>query len=174
MKILAIDPGHKGAFVLHDGKSLFKWWPMPLESDSKSKWVSYPKVHRLLQRIQAEFHDVHVYLERAKPMAMGSKGAFSYGRDFAALEIAIFSWSIPCTYIEPSTWTRVIHEGIRNDLQTKAKSLVAVKRLLPKLVPKLPTNIKGTYLDGPIDALLIAHYAINRHKKVYTESQDFY
>jgi hypothetical protein len=163
MKILAIDPGHQGAFVLYDGKKLFKWWAMPLDKDGKNKSVSYIKVVDLLNPIIKKYPDLHFYLERAVPMAMGSRHAFNYGRDFCKLEIAIEYSGLPVTYVEPAKWTKIMHEGISKDLKSKAKSLIAVKRLLPKLVGELPVNTKGALLDGPVDALLIATYALRTH-----------
>ncbi len=50
----------------------------------------------------------------------------------------------------------------RKDLLPKAKSLIAVKRLFPKLVKQLPRDRKGNLLDGPVDALLIAGYGLRR------------
>lgn len=175
MKILAIDPGHKGAFVLYN-KSIFKWWAMPIQTDGKNVSVEFSGIVKLLNLIKRAYPDTHIYLERAKPLAMGSKHAFNYGRDFAALEIAIVLSKIPVTYVEPSTWAKKMHEGVSKDLKTKAKSLVAVKRLLPSLVGKLPVAPKTKVpLDGPVDALLIAAYglSVNTANKV-EPSLDFY
>lgn len=159
---LGIDPGFSGAFVLTDGAGFLKIWPMPLVViPGGDRTISFDGVHELLSQVFEEYRP-HAFLERAKPIAMGSKGAFNYGRGFAALEIAIELIGMPVTYVEPSTWTKYMHEGLSTDLRPKAKSIMAVKRLYPKLAKVLPTNTKGALQDGPIDALLIAGYAIRK------------
>lgn len=159
---LGIDPGFAGAFVLTDGEGFLKAWPMPLVViPGGDRTISFDGVHELLTEI-FEQHLVHVFLERAIPMAMGSKGAFNYGRGFAAIEIAIELIGMPVTYVEPAKWAKYMHEGLSTDLRPKAKSMMAVKRLYPKLVKVLPTNTKGALQDGPVDALLIAGYGIRR------------
>ncbi len=158
---LGIDPGVSGAFVLTDGDGFAKVWPMPLVVNGADRSIDFDGVHELLWNLLEEYR-FHIFLERAIPMAMGSKGAFSYGRGFAAIEIAIQLHNIPVTYVEPAKWAKYMHEGLSTDLRPKAKSMMAAKRLYPKIVKILPTNTKGTLQDGPIDALLIAGYGIRR------------
>ena len=154
LKILAIDPGQKGAFVLLDGKK-FLSWVMPLGEDKR---VDFEKV---LEIFSEAGDDVHVFLERAYGGQMGATAAFNYGRDFAALELAIKLCELPVTYIEATKWTKKIHEGISSDLKPKAKSIIAVKRLLPHLVKEIPVTPKSKAMhEGILDALLIAHYGV--------------
>jgi hypothetical protein len=161
--ILGIDPGLKGALVLFDGSTL-KHWPMPVLTNGKEKEVSFDGIHELLWDVYGEHWDMHIYLERAVAFAMGAKGAFNYGRGYAALEIAIGLLQIPVTYIEPSKWTKVIHAGISADLKPKAKSLIALKRLYPQMVDRLPRTKNGALHDGPVDAFLIAAYGLKSNK----------
>ncbi len=159
--VLGIDPGINGAFVLTDGGTL-KTWPMPIIENGKNKDIDFDRIHTLLFDLQNDHPELHIFVERAVPMAMGSKGAFSYGRGFAAIEIAIQLLEFTVTYVEPAKWTKEMHEGISADLKPKARSLIAVKRLYPKLVQHLPTKPKGGLHDGPIDALLIAAYGLRK------------
>ncbi len=175
--VLGIDPGLAGAFVVFDGSD-FASYAMPIVEIGKEKSIDFDGVHELLWNLQ-EKHGagLHVFIERAVPFAMGSKGAFNYGRGFAALEIAIFLLKFPVTYVEPNKWTKEMHEGISADLKPKSKSLVAVKRLYPNLVPQLPKGRKGALLDGPIDALLIAGYGLRKGKPAPKEDaleEDFF
>ncbi len=172
--ILGIDPGLSGAFVLTDGKSLL-WWPMPVDSNGKDRLVDFKGVLETLKRITLN-HDFHVALERALPMAMGSKHAFNYGRGFAALEIAIGLLGLPVTYVEPQKWAKEMHAGISADLKPKAKSLIAAKRLYPKLVAVLPTGRQGKVNEGPLDALLIAAYGLRKGfvSNVAETQEDFF
>ncbi len=149
-KVIAIDPGQKGAIVYYDGSD-FKWWPMPLKD---KKDVDFMAVRKIIKM----FPDVHVFLERAYGGQMGSVGAFNYGRSFAALEIAIMTCRNPVTYVEPAKWCKKMHEGINSDLKPKVKSIKAIERLLPKLTKKVPKNRNGKMHEGVVDSLLIAHY----------------
>jgi len=170
MQVLAIDPGLKGGFVIFDGKK-FKWWAMPVVDDGKDKLVEFDRVHEILSvEVNA---GTHVFLERAVSFGMGTKGAFNYGRGFASVEIAIELVGLPVTYVEPGKWTKEMCAGISNDMKPKAKALVAVKRLYPKLVESLPRDKKGKILDGAVDALLIAAYGLRHLKPVPDEDFDF-
>ncbi len=156
--VLGIDPGLDGAFALFNGRTL-KTWDMPILKNGKSRDIDFGGVRRLLETIRKTFGDYHIYLERAVAFGMGTTSAFNYGRGFRALEIAIeLHQDAGLTLVEPTKWTRSMHEGISKDMKAKAKSLVAVKRLYPKLVPVLPTNKNGAIYDGHIDAFLIAGY----------------
>lgn len=158
---LGVDPGVNGAFVLTDGKRLTTW-PMPTETDGKNKTVSYKGLVKLVAAIVQLRRKPHVFLERAIPMAQGAKSAFSYGRGFEALSIALEVAGFSTTLVDPHKWTKEMHEGISADLRPKAKSLIAVKRLYPQLVGLLPKRPKGGLEDGPVDALLLAGYGLRR------------
>jgi hypothetical protein len=143
--------------------------PLTLKKDA----VSYGALKKIFKDYVP---DVPVFLERAIPMAMGSKGAFSYGRGYEKILCALIEAGYSehrIGIIEPATWARRIHEGISKDLKPKAKSLIAVRRLFPESILKqLPRNRKGELLDGPVDALLIAAYGfLQIHEgKVYSQS----
>lgn len=160
--VLGIDPGLSGAFVVFDGKE-FASYAMPIKTNGKDKLIHFDGVHELLCAVQEKYSNLHIYLERAVPMAMGAKHAFNYGQGFAAILIAIELLQIKMTLVEPQKWSKEMHEGISTDLKPKAKSLIAAERLFPKLFASLPKNTKGRTLDGPIDALLIAAYGLRKN-----------
>lgn len=161
VKVLGIDPGLQGAFVLTDGQAL-EIFPMPIVTSGKDKIILFAGVFDLLSRIQKKHGQVHVYLERAIPFALGAKSAFSYGRGFETLVVAVELLKFPMTYVEPAKWTKEMHEGISADLRPKVKSGIAVKRLYPQLVASMPRKKNGTLDEGPMDALLIAGYGLRR------------
>lgn len=163
-KVLGIDPGISGAFVITDGERYLRSYPMPISIMGKEKRILYNAVFDLLgEVIRREGQTcLHVFLERAMPIAMGSKAAFNYGRGFETVVIAIEQHRQALTLIEPAKWTKEMHEGISADLKPKAKSLIAVQRLFPQLVGSLPQKMKGGLHDGPIDALLIAAYGLRK------------
>jgi hypothetical protein len=162
LKVVGVDPGINGAIVVTDGEWVFESYSMPITVSGKEKLLNFAGVQELLLRIKRAHGPLHVFLERAVPMAMGSKGAFTYGRGFEALIIALGLERFPVTHVEPGRWTKEMHEGISADLKAKAKSLIAVKRLYPSLVRMLPKRPKGGLHDGPIDALLIAGYGLRK------------
>lgn len=147
MKILGIDPGATGGMVLMNG-DVIECHPMPTEN----KEISFRAVKRALEALRPE----HIFLERAVSFGMGTKGAFNYGRGFAFVEAAIQLLELRVTYVEPGKWSKVIHAGIDSNLKPKAKSLMAVKRLFPKVV--IPASKTGKLHEGFVDALLIAEY----------------
>lgn len=150
--VVAIDPGKSGAIVLVNGNKL-KTFTMPLGPD---KSLDFEELVRILLSLP----DCKVYVEKAKALAMGSKHAFNYGMDFKAILIALEILERPYQLIEPSQWSKQMHQGINSDLKPKAKSLIAIKRLFPKLVSQIPTTPRAKKLhDGVVDAVLIAGYA---------------
>lgn len=180
--VLGVDPGINGAFVVTDGSTYLQSFPMPIEMVGTDKSIHFDGVMTLLKEITEIAEVVHVFLERAVPFKMGTKGAFSYGRGFEVLNVSLRLTQLPVTLVEPAKWTKEMCEGINADLRPKARSLIAVKRLYPTLVRALPTRPKGGLLDGPVDALLIAGYGLRRlrgyvvppPKKAVEDVGDFY
>jgi hypothetical protein len=152
-KIIGIDPGNTGAIVYLFGKNEMAFHPMPYDKDKKE--ISYDAIVEILE----EFSNAdHIMLERAMPMAMGAKHAFTYGRFFNMLEMACKFSDIPTTYVEPSKWHKELLQGIDSNLKPKARSLIALDRLLPKLKKQIPANKNGKLHEGVVDALLLAEY----------------
>jgi hypothetical protein len=154
--VIGIDPGLTGAIVVTDGKKL-RYYLLPVEQEGKDKRISFVGVTGILKELQP---GLPIFLERAVSFGMGTKAAFNYGRGFEALCLAIQVTGFPLTMVEPAKWTKVMHQGISDDIKPKAKSVVAVKRLFPKLWQSLPQKPRGGPLDGPMDALLIAGYGL--------------
>lgn len=175
-KVVGIDPGINGAFVVFDGTS-FASFPMPVIVSGKDKNVDFEGLHALLKNIQEVYTPVHVFLEKAVSFGMGTKAAFSYGRGFEAIVVALSLLRFSVTMVEPGKWTKEMHEGISSDLKPKVKSGIAVQRLYPQLVGQLPKKMKGGLHDGPMDALLIAGYGLRKlgaKPPVSEDMPDFY
>lgn len=171
--VLGIDPGLKGAFVLFDGAEFLEIFLMPVVKTDKENRVNFCRILEWLEAVKKDLGVVPVFLERAKPLAMGSKFAFNYGRDFEKIVLAIHLAGLKkrLRQIEPSVWTKVMHEGLDPDLKPKAKSLKALHKLYPQLVAWMPQKPRGGIQDGPIDAFLIAAYALGLQDEVIA---DFY
>jgi hypothetical protein len=172
MTIIGIDPGQTGyiCFYKIEGVEVL-FAPMPLKNDG-TKEINFDVFMELLTPYRSR-RACHVYLERAMPLAMGAKHAFNYGRGFAALELALHISGLPTTYVEPQKWSKVMHEGISKDLKPKAKSQIAVERLFPHLLGAMPKSAKGNYLDGAIDALLIAGWGLRQTVVQTMNTEDF-
>lgn len=168
-KVIGIDPGFTGAVVHTNGEEFLQTWAMPIFGDGREKRIHFSKFTDIFD---AHWQGEHVYLERPVSFGMSTNSAYSYGRGFEAIVITLELLEIPFTLIEPSKWTKEMHEGISADLKPKSKSLIAAQRLFPQLVKMLPTKPKGGIHDGYIDALLIAGYGLRRSKK--DVSNDFY
>lgn len=151
MKILGIDPGQKGAFCWLEEVHCGRFDKMPLKED---KEIDFSAVYSMILKEKP----THIFLERAMPMAMGSKHAFNYGRGFAAIEIAIQMSCIPCTYVEPTKWMKLMLDGVDSRLKPKERSIIAAKRLLPNSLNNITQNKNNKFHDGMVDALLIAAY----------------
>lgn len=172
LKVMGIDPGLTGAFCVFDGFNFLRIYDMPVETDGKRKAVHFLKVCEILNSVEKECGKIKVYLERAKPLAMGSGYAFNYGRDFQTLVIALTGWQTHL--VEPSTWAKEMHQGVDKNLKPKAKSQIVVRKLFSSfIVNQIPKRPKaGDFKEGPMDALLIADYGLRLNN--WGDVLDFY
>lgn len=148
MKIMGIDPGYTGALVLLDGNHVTSF-VMPVIRTGNDKEVDIERVLKILREQKPD----HVFIEKPVSFGMGTKGAFNYGKAFSVLEMSLKFSQTPYTMVEPSKWTKEMHEGINSDLKPKVKSKQALKRLFPFLVPD---GVKTH--DGIMDATLLAEF----------------
>lgn len=184
-QIVGIDPGLEGAILISNCVDEIRIFSMPVKKKIKIKKGSRGKRNsrqkktvsrrvdffELLKLVGSFPVNSKVYLERAMPLAMGSKHAFNYGRDFEKVVIALQLAELDVTQVEPRVWTAEMHRGLNCDLKPKARSLLAVEALPHPLVSKLPRNRKGALLEGPVDALLIAWYG---HLCQKSQNKDFF
>jgi hypothetical protein len=159
LRILAIDPGHNGAFVWWDGERV-RYEATPLrDPTAKVKEVDFEKICVFLKD-----RPDHIYLERANSFGMGMKAAFNYGRGFGAIEIAIRLAQIPVTLVEPGKWVKEMTEGVDANLKPKVRAWLAFQRLFPQLIGQVPRtkvtkrNKEGVPHDGVVDAQLMAEF----------------
>jgi hypothetical protein len=166
LSVLGIDPGIYGAFVLTDGEAFVRTWEMPVISNGKEKRISFEGVSKILKEAsdQVRPKSLPVFLERAVPFAMGAKSAFNYGRGFEVIELAIKIQELSLTLIEPTKWTKEMHQGIKDDLKPKAKSRIAVERLFPKILKQVSGKSSQKYFEGIVDAILISGYGLRKFK----------
>ncbi len=165
MKVLGIDPGLNGAFVVTDGKEFIKAFDMPVVAENGQKLIPYKPVFDLIWGLcyaHARGLPLHVFLEKPVSFGMGTKSAFNYGRGFEVVLIALTQNKMPFTLIEPSRWAKEMHGGTSKNMKPKVRSLKAAQKLYPQLVRALPKRARGGHHDGYIDALLIAGYGLRQ------------
>lgn len=148
---IGIDPGFKGALAcISDSGKLLRFIKMPLRKDKKTC------EHNEIYKFIAKCKNPIIILEQSVPFKMGTKGAFNYGRGFAAIEIAVERSGHPINYVYPQSWTRVLHRDQHEIEDSKERSLAVAKILFD--ISKVPVTRTGKVHDGIIDAILIAEY----------------
>lgn len=161
MNFVGIDPGQNGAIVAlsHEGK-IKQVIKMPL---NKEEIPCYEQLKKIFINLTKD-NDCMIFLERAVSFGMGSKGAFTYGRGFAAIECALKDLMLPYTMAEPGKWTKEMFQGIDSKLKPKVQALIAVDRLFADQKHHIPVSPKAQKPhDGVVDALLIAEYGRRKY-----------
>ena len=139
--IIGIDPGANGgiAWITSDGKACVEKMPDTLQDlwdlllDIKcSTWDAYIPVMAYIEQVSSS-------------PQMGVVSAFSFGRGYGNLEMALTAAGIPFERVRPQVWQKAL------GCMTKGDKNVS-KRRAQELFP----DRKITHATA--DALLIAHY----------------
>ena len=110
----------------------------------------------------------------------GAKANFNFGGIFHFTRACCVCNEIPYVLVQPKAWQKEMFGGIRTltkpgktdpktgkpkvKVDTKAMSILACKRLFPKIPLTNPDSRRSTKpLDGISDALLLSQYAKLRH-----------
>ena len=157
--ILGIDPGLTGGFVvLFPSGKLYLLYPMPVVGNE----IDIFHVNEFLKMVRDSL--TICYLEKSQPFPrIPAQVNFKVGKAFAIIETLLIVNKIPYHLTPPVTWTKEMHKGIKKELKSKEKSLLAAKRLFPD-IEKLAATKSGKILDGLIDAALIGLYGLNKDK----------
>lgn len=152
--ICGIDPGKSGGLaVLSPAGEIQVTTVMPINSEGV---VDYFELLTLFEDFKTMGD--HVILEDVGGRCGdGAKGAFSFGRGMGIIECAIKQSGLKVTYVKPTAWAKVIHEGLDKDLKPKAKSRTVISRLFPNTDFKRTPKCKNPH-DGLVDAVLIAEW----------------
>ena len=164
MTIIGIDPGVNGAIAwINDGKPCVEKMPDTLQD----LWELIQDIRRCemaTPRFPNE-HGCHAYLEevhvapsfaksadgKENKIRMGSRSAFTFGRGYGNLEMALTAACIPFARISPQVWQKEL------GCLTKGDKNVS-KRKAQELFP----SMKVTHATA--DALLIAKYGTQQTK----------
>ena len=179
MRIIGIDVGKHGAIVVLDGPSVVYKAVTPLIGTKLD-------IHGLSDQIRSTlFGDCHVFVEEVHAIHGSAAGAtFTFGGVYHAVQAILCTLYQPFTLVQPKVWQKVMYQGIpeirkpsiiikkgeragqsrKGNRDTKAMSLLAVKRLFPDLDLKRTARCEGPH-DGIVDALLIAEYGRRQRKE---------
>jgi Holliday junction resolvasome RuvABC endonuclease subunit len=140
MTFLGIDPGVSGgvAFITPEGHGAAK---MP---------DTVQDVYNLIRHYKADGGTFALLESVHSSPAMGVVSAFTFGKGFGRLEMALTALEVPWEYISPQKWQKALScltGGDKNVSKAKAQQL-----------------FPGTKITHAIaDALLIAEYARRTH-----------
>ena len=169
---VACDPGKDGSMAVIEGNSvgLYKYPMIGTEYDVQAI-ISMFK--------QFEGTNCHIVLENVmalqKPMDAGN---WSLSRGKTILEMCCIFFNLPFTMVHSKTWQKQIWEGIKpvestkidkktgkikSKIDTKATTLLAIKRLFPTVELKRTPKCKNAD-EGHHDALAMAEYCRRNFK----------
>lgn len=177
MYVSGIDPGKDGALALIGDGKLVDRWPTPYLPDGS---LDLPEFCKLVSNLPA---GCNVFLERVHAIyGSSATGTFEFGRAWGMAETALVMAKLPYTMVPPKTWQKEAWQGIveirkpstvvetvdkktgekvkkekPGAIDTKAMSLLAVKRLFPDADLRRTEKSKKPH-EGIVDAILIALY----------------
>ena len=108
--VIGIDPGKSGAIAIYRPKDhVLTVWDAPLLANPKGKTET--DLHGLLYILRVLDGPVMAVLEQASPRpGEGSVGAFSFGRGYGAIQMALAIHGHQVRMVTPSVWKR--HFGL--------------------------------------------------------------
>lgn len=140
--ILAIDPGKSGALAVYDGETM-EVRKMP---DSEvGLWALFNEMAVIPDR---------VYIERVQAMPgggerrMGATSAFTFGRGYGALRMAVIAAGLPLEDVRPQQWQRELGLGKLAGPDRKKRLRAIAAERFPAVKPTLQT----------CDAVLLAEW----------------
>lgn len=139
--IIGVDPGANGGIAwITDGKACVEKMPDTLQD----LWELLCDIHTNMW--QEKQPPIKAYIEQvASSPQMGVVSAFSFGRGYGNLEMALTAAGIPFERVRPQVWQKALNcltGGSKNITKARAQELFP--------------NIKCTHSVS--DALLIAEY----------------
>lgn len=161
---VGVDPGKSGAFALiAPSGALISIYDMPIENRQPCPY-GVAEAYRKISRSVVGNVFVMVEKPHTRPTD-GKKGIASYHLGAGYLMMPIL-WHWRVQMIQPTIWTKEMHQGQPQDLSAKRKSKAAFQVLFPKLANSEAFIDDKIVYDGRIDALLIAEYARRMHNGI--------
>lgn len=159
-----VDPGKQGYItVFFDDK--IEFFKMPLIG----KEIDLYSFNSIIKTIVDFSSDIYFAIENVHAIfGASSKSTFNFGFGAGGVEGVIISNNVPFTKIPPKKWQKQMWEGVplqqkssstgkTKVTNTKAMSLLAAKRIFPKIDLRDNNRCRKPH-DGKVDSLLIAEY----------------
>ena len=168
MRRIGIDNGANGAIVVIDGRrNPTAVVPMPTidvgvtrkgKRGTKRLLDMRSCLEVFLAAKNAADGDCFAVLEYAQVFpGEGRSTAFTAGRGYGALEMALVALSIPYAIVRPRAWQKAVLTGVEG-ADTKAKSVLKCQREFPTI--DLTPGRKRKPMDGVADAACMALHAL--------------
>ncbi len=155
MLTIGIDPGLSGAVALLDGDGLPELVAdLPVIRDGRLSWIDGGALQSvLLEALHGR--PCRAAVERVSAMpAQGIASAFTFGVGFGSILSVLQTLHLPIELITPTQWKTAL--GLSKD---KRASLDKARLLFPTAELHLAKH------DGRAEALLLAHFALNRRRE---------
>ncbi len=154
MLTLGIDPGLSGALALLDSDGTPELVAdLPVIRDHKLAWIDGSALQStLLEALSGR--PCRAFVERVSSSPQqGVASAFTFGVGFGSILATLQTLRLPLELITPAQWKTAL--GLSSD---KRASLDKARLLFPSAELHLAKH------DGRAEALLLAHFALNRRK----------
>jgi hypothetical protein len=150
MKIVAIDPGKKGALAVIDAKTfeILSAYPFQLVGNE----IDFRIIIDIIESLRNENKSTRFFLENLSINALFGKSTIaSQAETVGRLRGILDALKVSYAMVPPKTWQKLVHGPGKEKIKAKAKSFEAIQRLYPNQ----KWNAKD---DGIIDAVLIGYY----------------
>lgn len=160
MKILGIDPGKQGAFVLVENKRIVDFKVMPLIG----KEINLPELLKLLVELTKTVSVC--YLEDIQGFGLGSKSSFlSQGKTWGIIRGILFNIGIPTVTVMPKRWQATEHIGCSRSDTPKKRSFQAFQNTYGYGIENAYGKHNKQHIEGLVDAYLIACHGLKMEGK---------
>ena len=159
MLTLAVDPGLLGALALLDSDGMPELVAdLPIIRDAKLAWIDGAALQSmLLEAIQGR--PCRAVVERVSAMPrQGVASSFTFGVGLGSILGTLQTLRLPIELVTPAQWKTAL--GLSRD---KRASLDKARLLFPSADLHLAKH------DGRAEALLLAHYVLNRRRLLAVE-----
>lgn len=139
--IIGIDPGANGAIAwITNGKPCVEKMPDTLQD----LWELFGSITHSLMPVDERYFKAYIEQISSSPQ-MGVVSAFSFGRGYGNLEMALTAAGIPFERVRPQVWQKALGCMTKGD-----------KNITKRKAQELFPSLKITHATA--DALLIAEY----------------
>ena len=149
MRILGIDPGLSGAFVILENGTPIEWGLMPTMAEGKNKRVNGAALASLWRFAYIDI----AFLEQVGAMpGQGVSSMFTFGHATGTVRGVLGALEIPVRLVHPAEWKK--HIGLTGKDKDAARSLAI------QLWPEWRVLDKKGEGQALADAALIARYGL--------------